>query len=468
MKTTLTIISILFVTSLFSQIDVNNDVIFADQVSYLEVFSTNCEKLKPLELDGNRIYLFDIVKCNNSKEKLLVFKKEMTLFYCEYSLVNQLKFNVDFYFIDKGFKSMSKKEKAIYQNRINSVNQKFYSDLRAKEQELENIRIAEEQKRITDSIERATFLKNENQRIYLENYKKGYNQDSLNLKNSKELFAELNLIDSMVVSNELQSLKEEKKKIDINGGVILTLFDFDDNENSIGLIFSILNCNKKRIKYIEFNVKAFNSVNDQVKSTETLKGIGFINSNDVGVWSFDDVWYSNIISYVKISSIKITFEDGATRNISDVSKIDYSIDGKVINYIIKSNLYLNRKEIKIGNHKFIERVDKYDLKYCMGAKDEPNLKTVLELEFIDLNSESHFISSITINLSTLEQMEYFINEYNNNNKNIHTENFSLSEFNKELINIYGVDIDNNTTHTVIEYKDFLLLRDKIKTLKIDF
>jgi hypothetical protein len=363
---------------------------------------------------------------------------------------------------------MSKKEKAIYQNRINSVNQKFYSDLRAKEQELENIRIAEEQKRITDSIERATFLKNENQRIYLENYKKGYNQDSLNLKNSKELFAELNLIDSMVVSNELQSLKEEKKKIDINGGVILTLFDFDDNENSIGLIFSILNCNKKRIKYIEFNVKAFNSVNDQVKSTETLKGIGFINSNDVGVWSFDDVWYSNIISYVKISSIKITFEDGATRNISDVSKIDYSIDGKVINYIIKSNLYLNRKEIKIGNHKFIERVDKYDLKYCMGAKDEPNLKTVLELEFIDLNSESHFISSITINLSTLEQMEYFINEYNNNNKNIHTENFSLSEFNKELINIYGVDIDNNTTHTVIEYKDFLLLRDKIKTLKIDF
>jgi hypothetical protein len=333
---------------------------------------------------------------------------------------------------------MSKKEKAIYQNRINGVNQKYYSDLRAKEQELENIRIAEKQKRISDSIQRVTEENLERERLILESFQR------LKRESTEDSTKAIELINELKTSNESISLIFEKIKSNINyakknGGIIVTQFDVIDNDYSINLTFEVFNCSNKRIKYVEFKVKALNDVNDQVKSIETLTGIGFVEVNGYSSWAFEDVWYSQIISSAKIISIKLTFEDGTTKVINEVYKI---IDEELGTYYSISSI-LGKKNTYIGTISIVE-------------KENLNL-----LSYYDLKTKEY--SVIAIDTLLIENLDLIINDINNQIP-IST-HFPFTKYkHTELVDITSEE----GYRTVIEFKDLLLLRDKLKTLKIEF
>jgi len=122
-----------------------------------------------------------------------------------------------------------------------------------------------------------------------------------------------------------------------NGGIIIT--DFDITTNSIGypdVEFGIYNCSSKRIKYIGFTLKALNSVGDQVGALKTVKGVGFVEPNDFSNWVFDNVWISELVNSFSISSIKLTFEDGTIKNVTNIGKIrlDNLLGGEFKEYFI--------------------------------------------------------------------------------------------------------------------------------------
>lgn len=90
--------------------------------------------------------------------------------------------------------------------------------------------------------------------------------------------------------------------------------------SSTGASFKIFNPSKKTIKYIWFTVAGENAVEDLVKLPggnyyTTLKGIGPIESYGFGSWEFEHVWFTDIIEYLRISTVKIQYMDGSVRTV---------------------------------------------------------------------------------------------------------------------------------------------------------
>ena len=90
--------------------------------------------------------------------------------------------------------------------------------------------------------------------------------------------------------------------------------------SSTGATFKIFNPSKKTIKYIWFTVAGENAVEDLVRLSNgnyytTLKGIGPIESYGFGSWEFEYVWFTDIVEYLRISTVKIQYMDGSVRTI---------------------------------------------------------------------------------------------------------------------------------------------------------
>lgn len=85
----------------------------------------------------------------------------------------------------------------------------------------------------------------------------------------------------------------------------------------------VINPFKQKIKYISFTFQAFNAVDDPVKdgisgaTLKSVKGIGPIGYGEKGSYKFESVFYSKIISTMRITQIKIQFFDGATKTITN-------------------------------------------------------------------------------------------------------------------------------------------------------
>ncbi len=97
-------------------------------------------------------------------------------------------------------------------------------------------------------------------------------------------------------------------------------YNATEGYSSTGAYFEIFNPSKKTIKYIWFTVAGENAVNDLVRLPngsyyKTLKGIGPIGSYETGAWSFDYVWFTDIVEYLRISTIKIQYMDGSVRTV---------------------------------------------------------------------------------------------------------------------------------------------------------
>ncbi|WP_294285467.1 hypothetical protein [uncultured Chryseobacterium sp.] len=102
-------------------------------------------------------------------------------------------------------------------------------------------------------------------------------------------------------------------------GLGIINYNATEGYSATGADFKIFNPSKKTIKYIWFTVGGENPVGDLVKSGgkyyRTLKGVGPIESFGVGSWSFDYVWFTDLIEYLRITTIKIQYMDGSIKTI---------------------------------------------------------------------------------------------------------------------------------------------------------
>ncbi len=126
-------------------------------------------------------------------------------------------------------------------------------------------------------------------------------------------------IDSSKVDEELISALSpfiEAEKY----GLGIIKYNVVSDYSSTGASFAIYNPSKKTIKYIWFSIAGENPVGDLVAITKgvfykTLKGIGPVESNGIAEWSFDYVWLTDVVEYLKISTIKIQYMDGSMKTI---------------------------------------------------------------------------------------------------------------------------------------------------------
>lgn len=97
-------------------------------------------------------------------------------------------------------------------------------------------------------------------------------------------------------------------------------YNATEGYSSTGANFEIFNPSKKTIKYIWFTFAGQNAVNDLVRLPnghyyKTVKGIGPIGSYETGAWSFEYVWFTDIVEYLRLSTIKIQYMDGSVRTL---------------------------------------------------------------------------------------------------------------------------------------------------------
>lgn len=108
-------------------------------------------------------------------------------------------------------------------------------------------------------------------------------------------------------------------------------YEFDSNEYShrFGMHFDVYNCFSKTIKYVEFTLTNYNAVgdvqrDDMGRSSRTVKGIGPIEPEDGGRYSWDDIFWDDrdVISKTRLTNVKFIFKDGTTKVVSGYTNIN--------------------------------------------------------------------------------------------------------------------------------------------------
>lgn len=145
-------------------------------------------------------------------------------------------------------------------------------------------------------------------------------------------------------------------------GIGLISYQATDDDYATGANFFIFNPTAKTIKYIWFTVAGENPVGDLVKTNtgyyKTLKAIGPIESNSIGEWSFDYVWSTDIVQYLKIATIKIQYMDGTYRTVkyNDQMFIGYKAYEKAVSVLSKNT----QKESDLASAKYFPTVSDDD------------------------------------------------------------------------------------------------------------
>lgn len=91
----------------------------------------------------------------------------------------------------------------------------------------------------------------------------------------------------------------------------------NEYSSAVDVEVEILNLSKKKIKYVWFTLAAYNPVDDRLtsmgKSSVTIRGIGPIEGQSVGEWSWDHVFWSEVIATMKITQVKVQYFDGTVK-----------------------------------------------------------------------------------------------------------------------------------------------------------
>lgn len=120
---------------------------------------------------------------------------------------------------------------------------------------------------------------------------------------------------------------KKKNQIFITG--IGYLYDNNEYSSRFGMRFDIYNCFSKTIKYVEFTMTNYNAVgdvqrDDMGRSSRTVRGIGPIEPEDGGRYSWDDIFWDDkgIIDKTRLTNVKFIFKDGSTRVFSGYTNIN--------------------------------------------------------------------------------------------------------------------------------------------------
>ncbi|NJI75864.1 hypothetical protein HCX49_21945 [Sphingobacterium kitahiroshimense] len=117
---------------------------------------------------------------------------------------------------------------------------------------------------------------------------------------------------------EMVEMTEWFKKTSPSGIAIYKRQVYDESEytDGTGIEFQIHNTSKKTIKYITFNFTGYNAVDDPVSTMKTRKGIGPIEPENAGGYTFEYVWHTDIVEYAKLNSIKIQYTDNTFKTLT--------------------------------------------------------------------------------------------------------------------------------------------------------
>lgn len=121
---------------------------------------------------------------------------------------------------------------------------------------------------------------------------------------------------------ELKKALESIDRVRPKGIALLDyrVYDVSEYTQGTGFRFSVLNPTKKVIKYVSATVIGLNAVNDPVRSPRgtsvTVRGIGPIEPNESGEYSFDYVWHTDVVESARLVSLKVEYMDGTSRMIA--------------------------------------------------------------------------------------------------------------------------------------------------------
>lgn len=112
--------------------------------------------------------------------------------------------------------------------------------------------------------------------------------------------------DSIGQANEILKIKQNK-----NAVILFEARPVDESEYTDGTGFRVnfFNQSKKSIKYITFNLNAYNAVNDLIGS-KAVKGVGPIEHLETAEYKWDYIWFTDLVERVTISKITIQYMDG--------------------------------------------------------------------------------------------------------------------------------------------------------------
>ncbi len=117
------------------------------------------------------------------------------------------------------------------------------------------------------------------------------------------------------------------------GLAILEWSFYDESEYTDGtsVKIKVYNPTPKTIKYLWFTFIGFNPVGDKVTDYKrgtniTMKGVGPIKTEESGTYSYEYVWFTDLVETAKILSIKIQYMDGSFKTIANPKEIIISKD----------------------------------------------------------------------------------------------------------------------------------------------
>jgi hypothetical protein len=115
------------------------------------------------------------------------------------------------------------------------------------------------------------------------------------------------------------------------GAPILIISQNTITPNSAGGVdcyVQFINISTKRMKYVDFVVVPYNRVDDVAyseinnESEKTIQIVNYIRPNDYYDASWANVWYNSTIEYMKITSVKVTYDDNTIQVIDNSEIID--------------------------------------------------------------------------------------------------------------------------------------------------
>lgn len=123
-----------------------------------------------------------------------------------------------------------------------------------------------------------------------------------------------------------------------HGLAVLSRRAYEESEytNGTGFRVKVLNTSSKTIKYVAFSIVGYNAVRDPVRdnlkrsTSQNLRGIGPIKPNESASYSFDYIWHTDAVEYVRLTKIKVDYMDGTSSVISSPEKtvvLDDSVEG---------------------------------------------------------------------------------------------------------------------------------------------
>jgi hypothetical protein len=104
---------------------------------------------------------------------------------------------------------------------------------------------------------------------------------------------------------------------------------YDESEYSEGtsVKISIANPTNKVIKYVWFTLVGYNAVKDAIVDTRrhtsniVMKAIGPIEPDKAGEYTFEYVWFTDLVQSMKISQVKVQYMDGTFKSILNPKSI---------------------------------------------------------------------------------------------------------------------------------------------------